>query len=456
MAVCLNAVSVPPVMKEGRDFTTPMKRYPYVIVRSNETVHEFTDSLFYSISRKVIFPVNKYKIPEDADFRREIEGELMPYMNAHNMVLDRIIVRGAASPEGPVEWNEFLAVHRADALVELIEQNSRFKVKRQPQVVLMPEDYNYLLYLMQGRGDKYYDYVESVVKRWSEVNVHVLKEKLQQHDSGRLWRHLLDDYFPELRAARVIFVFKKFTPVSSDKSLAGPPVLNPLSLTPPDTLPKFDFTFEPLPRRELLSVKTNLLYDLAYMPGYDRFCPIPNVAIEYYPLHGHFTFGASLDFPWWQDYNAHKYFQVRNYQLEARYYFKSGDVRERGYGNGAAFRGWYLQAYAQAGLYDICFDAGRGWEGEGLGAGLGFGYVLPLSKNGHWRLEFGAQFGYLWTQYDPYQWQCPVDPTEGGDLYYYKWTGKPEDFKKRQYRFNWIGPTRLGITLSYDLLYRKR
>ena len=47
------------------------------------------------------------------------------------------------------------------------------------------------------------------------------------------------------------------------------------------------------PRRELLSVKSNVLFDFAYVPaGYNRFCPIPNIAVEYYPLHGHFTFGA--------------------------------------------------------------------------------------------------------------------------------------------------------------------
>ena len=28
-------------------------------------------------------------------------------------------------------------------------------------------------------------------------------------------------------------------------------------------------------------------------------------------------------------------------------------------------------------------------------------------------------------------------------------------FKTRQYRFSWFGPTRVGITLSYDLLYRR-
>jgi hypothetical protein len=31
----------------------------------------------------------------------------------------------------------------------------------------------------------------------------------------------------------------------------------------------------------------------------------------------------------------------------------------------------------------------------------------------------------------------------------------PSLFKKRQYRFNWFGPTRVGITLTYDLLYRR-
>ena len=110
---------------------------------------------------------------------------------------------------------------------------------------------------------------------------------------------------------------------------------------------------------------------------------------------------------------------------------------------------------AHAGLYGICFDADRGWEGEGAGGGLGIGYVMPLTKTGHWRLEFGAQVGFFTTKYDPYQFENPVNPSYRDGLYYYKWTQKPSLFKKRQYRWNWIGPTRVGITLSYDLLYRR-
>ena len=220
------------------------------------------------------------------------------------------------------------------------------------------------------------------------------------------------------------------------------------------------------PRREFLSLKTNLLFDVAYVPGYGRWCPIPNIAVEYYPRHGHFTYGASIDFPWWRDYDAHKFFEVRNYQLETRYYLRANGANETngtdranrasGLGHrGPAFAGFYLQAYVHAGLFQIAFDANRGWIGEGIGAGVGVGYVTPISRNGHWRLEFSLQAGWFGCKHDPFQYENPINPDYRDGLYYYKWTLSSDLFKERQYRFNWFGPTRVGITLSYDLLYRR-
>ena len=256
-----------------------------------------------------------------------------------------------------------------------------------------------------------------------------------------------------------------------NKDLVDNPKVLPIANMPPGMLVTFPkLVLEPnafrvdipmarqeksVPRRELLSVKTNLLLDLAYMPGYDRFCPIPNVAVEYYPLHGHFTYGASFDGPWWQHYDAHKYFQLRNYQLHTRYYLRSGDIALRKPGDGAAFKGLFFSAYAHAFIYNICFGEKRGWEGEGWGTGLGIGYALPLGKTEHWRLEFGAQAGFFNTRYDPYQWLCPVDADNDKRQYYYKWYGDAKDFKKRQHSFSWTGPARVDITLSYDLIYRK-
>ena len=160
--------------------------------------------------------------------------------------------------------------------------------------------------------------------------------------------------------------------------------------------------------------------------------------------------------PWWQDYDAHKYFQIRNYQLESRYYLKgSKAVEPNGTYQAPAFSGLYLQGYVHTGVFGICFDADRGWVGEGGGAGIGVGYVMPVSRNGHWRLEFQLQAGFFRCKYDPYQYENPNNPDNHDDLYYYKWTLSPDLFKERQYKFNWFGPTRIGITLSYDLLYRR-
>ncbi len=433
---------------------TPVDKYPYVVVLDGDSTVDIPDSVFYKISRKVIFPVNIYEIPEDAEFRREIVEELMPYMNSISYRLQSIVIRGAASPEGPYRWNKFLSEHRKQALLDLINANSTLPFNDKLTTIEIPEDYIYLLRVMKERNDKDYDRVKAIVDKWWGNDPYCLKNDMKRLDGGTVWRRLLKEYYPEMRAARVVLVFKKYEPVQAKVD----PIVTPALNLEKETMTAADVAMR-RERREILSVKTNLLFDLAYVPGYNRWCPIPNIAVEYYPLHGHFTFGASIDFPWWQHYNDYKYFQIRNYQLETRYYFRNGDVNERGYGNGAAYSGWYLQAYGNLGLYGICFDEDRGWEGEGIGGGLGFGYVLPLTRKGHWRLEFNAQFGIFWTKYDPFQYECPMEDCETTDhehIYFYKWTGDADLFKKRQHRFTWIGPTRLGITLTYDLLYRKR
>ena len=343
-------------------------------------------------------------------------------------------------------------------MVNLVKQYSDYPVSDRLSVTEVPEDYLYLLMLMKERGDRDYRRVAAVVDKYIATDQQKLKAKLMAMDAKSLWRRLLKEYFPEMRAARVVLFFKKYEGVEP-KPISGVQIGEGIGRNTALDVPGISVDITPelrLPRREVLSVKTNLLFDFAYVPGYDRFCPIPNIAVEYYPLHGHFTFGASFDCPWWQHYSEHKYFQVRNYQLEARYYFRNGGVEHTGYGNGAAYKGWYLSGYANMGLFGVCFDANRGWEGEGVGGGLGFGYVLPLTRKGHWRLEFGAQLGVFFTKYDPYQYESVLYPERHDDLYYYKWDMFGNLFKRRQHAFTWFGPTRVGITLTYDLLYRRR
>ena len=429
-----------------------------------------TDSVFIHHSRPIEFVVNKINV-SDAD-RRWITDSLIPQLRALG---DRGIIlgRATASPEGPPDNNLRLARSRRAAVDALL---SSYGIDtRRIRYDVVSQDFPLLHTLMWMQNDEKLPVVERLMRQYlgndflsADVEKgEKLKLALKKLDGGRLWQYILRKYFPQLRAVRIMAIDQKLVDVPQLSELASASNLGAWRLTSPlpsqEMFVHADVPFgisereeERSPRRELLSVKTNLLFDFAYMPGYDRFCPIPNVAIEYYPLHGHLTYGASFDGPWWQHYKAHKYFQLRNYQLHTRYYFRNGDIRLRKPGEGAAFKGLFVSAYAHAYLYNICFGEKRGWEGEGWGAGLGIGYVLPLGKKEHWRLEFGLQAGYLQTDYDPYQWRCPVDPDKDPERYYYKWYGDAKDFKKRQHRYSWLGPTRLEVTLSYDLLYRKR
>ena len=191
-------------------------------------------------------------------------------------------------------------------------------------------------------------------------------------------------------------------------------------------------------------MRTNLVHDFFYMPQFG-FASSPNIQLEYYPLDGHYTYNVAMTWGTHRHWDTHEFFQVRDFQFELRRYF---------HGDGD-FTGLYLGAYAHGNKYGIGLDEKKGWEGEGGGAGLSLGYVVPLNKKGNFRLEFMASAGFYMTYYDPYVYGNPITGTIDGD-YYYNYLGSASDFKRRNHRFTWLGPTNLGIQLTYDIIYRKR
>ena len=464
--------------------------YPFIYIIEDEAeVPQLSDEQFFSIAAKVKFQVAQSNLPKDAPLLKALSGSIIPQLNTDSLQLVRMVFRGAASPEGSYEKNRLLGQQRVKALYSYITNLMHFPAVEQLSTIDIDiEDYRTLCLMMRRANDLDYPLVQMLCDQYMDKDVAMLKQMLKTIQGGKLWQRLLTTYFPDLRTARFVMVLRKVKPTVAVNTAEVEPTVVPTPEVVPEpevevpeievVVPEPEVVLEEpqdalLYRRELLAVKTNLLLDFAYMPGYDRWCPIPNIAIEYYPLRGHFTYGASFDCPWWQDYKAHKYFQLRNYQLETRYYptaHKSHNSHEAHESHESHetqrphsphspqsphYSGLYFQAYVHGGCFGLCFDANRGWVGEGIGGGVGAGYVLPISKNGHWRLEFGLQAGFFRCKYDPYQYENPVNPAYRDDLYYYKWTGKAEYFKKRQYRWNWIGPTRVGITLSYDLLYRR-
>ena len=77
---------------------------------------------------------------------------------------------------------------------------------------------------------------------------------------------------------------------------------------------------------------------------------------------------------------------------------------------------------------------------------------MPLGKNPNtrWKLEVLVKGGVYMTFYDPYDAGSPF-----AGKYYYSWFDEPRLFIRRNMIFRWLGPTGVGISLSYDLIRKK-
>ena len=338
--------------------------------------------------------------------------------------IDSVVIVSQSSPEGVYEHNMKLSRNRAATMRRIVLQ-------RHPELESLlyvhPDGESWEGLRRYVANDKKMkqqtiDQVLRIID--SDVNVATKKWRLQQLP---IYRYLIQTYYPRLRNS--VFCIVYFT----ESPLVEKPVVK-LDLA--QELPDLSQLLQPMPvqevRREpMLNVHTNLLYDLG---------TALNVGVEYYPHDSRWSVAANYTFPWWGGDRKHRYMQLIDGDLEVRRYFDKQ----------ANHAGHYLAVYAHGNYYDFSFNAERAWQGEGAGFGLGYGYVWRPWKDQRWKLGAFIRLGYYQSLYDPYH---ASDPYNG--KYYYDWDGAIEDFARRNYRFRWLGPTGLGITLSYDLLQRK-
>lgn len=406
-----------------------------------------SDRQFNRMATGIRFRVNRTEIDTTQEFFSIFNDSVIRYLRDEHYQIEKLFIRGAASPEGPYANNQRLGLGRTKALFELIEKKLYVpdapSPKMESQAII--EDYRYLVDLMEAAEDSDAVRVREALEScdWDE---RCCKQKLRAMDKGKVWKRLLEVYFPTLRSARVVIWVKRYELPKADVVAES---IAPLAVPARQPLDELDGKAVMLPgwkyyRRPLMAVRTNLVRDLFYMPKYG-FAPSLDIQVEFYPLYGHYT--ANLGFSWsnWRKWEQQKFFQVRDFQLEARRYFRGG----------GEFWGPYIGVYAQGLFYGVGLNAEEGWQGEGWGAGFDFGYVLRLTKQGHLRMEFALKLGYLGSVYDEYVYGNPVTK-EIDNLYYYNYVGAADNFRKRNTLLTWFGPTDLSIALTYDIVYRTR
>lgn len=337
--------------------------------------------------------------------------------------IDSVVVVSQSSPEGAYEHNMKLSRNRAATMRRVVLQRHP-ELENLLHVHPDGESWEGLRRYVANDKKMKQQTIDQVLRILdSNVNVATKKWRLQQLP---IYRYLIQTYYPRLRNSVFCIVYYSGPPLVEE-----PVVEFDFAQNLPEMGPLQPMPVQQLRREPMLNVHTNLLYDLG---------TALNVGVEYYPHNSRWSVVANYTFPWWGGEKKHRYMQLIDGELQVRRYFDKK----------ANHAGHYLSAYVHGGYYDFSFNAERAWQGEGAGFGLGYGYVWRPWKDKRWKLEAFIRLGYYHSLYDPYH---ASDPYNG--KYYYDWDGAVEDFERRNYRFRWLGPTGLGITLSYDLLQRK-
>ncbi len=380
--------------------------------------------------------------------------ELMDILRNDELKLLYVYVCGSASPDGNWQFNVKLSSDRTNAAAEYLNSVTGVPLTKIHKESLN-EDWDRLYELIEDSDIIYRQEILEIIRtsNWSER-----KQELKQLGGGRVWRILLDDFFPKLRCVRIAFFcqwdeskpyltapetaevkrrdtlfikdtayFPKeriFHPVSHDPGgIAGLPEPAPCQV--------------PERMKNLIGLKTNLICDGLGLPTLGAEFQISRkLSVDIQGTASIFNIFNTSD----------KGTRIYGFSPEIRYWLDGSETMRRGHFVGVHANGtWYKTQWKNGLLYQNGPESI--WEEGGKNAGLlspawstGFtyGYSLGLDKKAGWRLEFLIGVGY--GQYDK-----NVAVLNNG-------VWKPVEFQHKHH----FGLTRLGINLAYRLPTRKR
>lgn len=356
--------------------------------------------------------------------------------------IERIEVRGYASPDGTNKANQQLSGYRCNVIARYIARHAgishdiiytvpegiawdelRRLVAATPDVPMRDE----VLNVLDNTPVWIFDSAGKVIGS--------RKRELMRVGGGEPYRWMFKNLFPQLRNAVVVTLFLKSDALKQNtESISELPKDSEISETlktaePAETVetveavevtevPEVSETAElvsdsvvtiELPKRQRFALKTNMLYDAALMP---------NLEFEWL-INNNWSVAVEGDVAWWSKAAKNKYYEIAIISAEGRYWIKPK----------APWHGMYVGAFTGGGWYQLAKGGKIGYQGEGGMAGVSLGYMFPISK--YLSLEAGAGVGFMRTRYKEFE------PHDGHLVY------------MRTKNLNYFGPLKLKLSLVW-------
>ena len=161
---------------------------------------------------EIVFKVSRIEL-DPTVFNNEVTfGKILSavdkiFTNPHYK-LDKIEVAGYASPEGPPDFNAWLAENRAKALIDyIIQQRPQYELTTDDFVVVNGEEnWAGLRTLVLQSNMKYKDEVVEIIDDTS-LTGEQKKLKIESLDYGWVWKQMLKEIYPQLRSARYLAIY---------------------------------------------------------------------------------------------------------------------------------------------------------------------------------------------------------------------------------------------------------
>jgi len=336
---------------------------------------------------------------------------------------------GSASPEGSLKFNRFLSERRALSLFDYLNGYVRLS-DNEKTFLFLGRDWEGVLSLAES--DETVPYREETIallrsvvaeKRQTGMEPARSLECLKRLHGGVPYLYLYRNIFPAVRVSRLVIGYDRIPlPVMVARRIEDVIITHTDSVivAPAGIAAVTDTDCKPC-RPFYMDVRSNMLFDAL---------ALPNIGLEFY-LGNHISLGGNWVYAWWSKNARHRYWRAYGGELFGRWWFGNAARRK-------PLTGHHIGIYGQ--LYTYDFErggegemggkpGGNLWEKAQWGAGIEYGYSLPVSRRIN--IDFSLGIGYTTGYYHTYK---PVDT-------HYVW----QSTQQRK----WFGPTKAEISLVW-------